>query len=32
MEKSNYTESQIIKTIKKNEAGRSVEEITRELG
>ena len=32
MKKSNYTESQIVKAIKENEAGRSVDEICRELG
>ena len=32
MKKSKFTESQIIKAIKENEAGRSVEEISRELG
>ena len=32
MKKSKFTESQIIKSIKENEAGRSVEEISRELG
>jgi len=31
MKKSNFTESQIIKALKENEAGRSVEEISREL-
>ena len=32
MKKSKFTERQIIKAIKENEAGRSVEEISRELG
>lgn len=32
MKKSRFSESQIIKAIKENEAGRSVEEISRELG
>jgi len=32
MKKSKYTESQIIKAIKENESGRSVDEISRELG
>ena len=32
MKKSKYTESQIIKAIRENEAGRSVEDICRELG
>lgn len=32
MKKSKFTESQIIKALKANEAGRSVEEISRELG
>lgn len=32
MKKSKYTESQIIKAIKENEGGRSVDEISRELG
>jgi len=32
MKKSKFTETQIIKAIKSNEAGRSVEEISRELG
>jgi len=32
MKKSKFTESQIIKAIKENEGGRSVEEISRELG
>lgn len=32
MKKSRFTESQIIKAIKENEAGRSAEEISRELG
>lgn len=32
MKKSKFTESQIIKAIKENEAGRKVEEISRELG
>jgi len=32
MKKSKFSESQIIKAIKENEAGRSVEEISRELG
>jgi len=32
MKRSRFTEQQIIKAIKENEAGRSVEEITRELG
>ena len=31
MKKSRFTESQIIKSIKENEAGRSVDEICREL-
>ncbi|WP_378172586.1 transposase [Aquimarina sp. SS2-1] len=31
MKKSKFTESQIIKALKENEAGRSVEEISREL-
>jgi putative transposase len=32
MKKSKFTESQIIKALKENEGGRSVEEISRELG
>ena len=32
MKKSKFTESQIIKAIKENESGRSVDEICRELG
>ncbi len=32
MKKSKFTESQIIKALKENEAGRSVEEISRDLG
>jgi len=32
MKKSKFSESQIIKAIKENEGGRSVEEISRELG
>jgi putative transposase len=32
MKKSKFTESQIIKALKENEAGRSVEELSRELG
>ena len=32
MKKSKFTESQIIKALKENEAGRTVEEISRELG
>lgn len=32
MKKSKFTEVQIIKALKENEAGRSVEEISRELG
>ena len=32
MKKSKFSESQIIKALKQNEAGRSVEEISRELG
>lgn len=32
MKRSKYTESQIIKAIKENEAGRSVDDIARELG
>lgn len=32
MKKLKFTESQIIKALKENEAGRSVEEISRELG
>lgn len=32
MKKTKFTESQIIKALKENEAGRSVEEISRELG
>jgi len=32
MKKSKFTETQIIKAIKENEAGRSAEEISRELG
>ena len=32
MKKSKFTESQIIKALKENEAGRSIEEISRELG
>jgi len=31
MKKSRFTESQIIKALKENEAGRSVDEISREL-
>ena len=32
MKKSRFTESQIIKALKENEAGRKVEDISRELG
>lgn len=32
MKRSKFTESQIIKALKENEAGRSIEEISRELG
>ena len=32
MKKSKFSESQIIKSIKENESGRSVDEICRELG
>jgi putative transposase len=32
MKQSKFSESQIIKALKENEAGRSVEEISRELG
>lgn len=32
MKKSKFSESQIIKALKENEAGRSVEVISRELG
>ena len=32
MKKSKFTESQIIKAINENESGRSVDEISRELG
>ena len=32
MKKSKFTESQIIKSIKENESGRRVEDISRELG
>jgi len=32
MKKSKFSESQIIKALKENEAGRSVDEISRELG
>ena len=32
MKKRKFTETQIIKTIKANKAGRSVEELSRELG
>ncbi|NRB65345.1 MAG: transposase [Saprospiraceae bacterium] len=32
MKKSKFTESQIVKSLKENEAGRSVDEICRELG
>jgi putative transposase len=32
MKRSRFSEKQIIKAIKENESGRSVEEITRELG
>jgi putative transposase len=32
MKKSNFTESQIIKALKENEQGRSVDSISRELG
>jgi len=32
MKKSKFTESQIVKALKEYEAGRSVEEIVRELG
>ena len=32
MKKTRFSESQIIKALKENEAGRSVEEISRELG
>lgn len=31
MKKSKFTENQIIKAIKENETGRSVEEISREI-
>lgn len=32
MKKSKFTESQIVRALKENEAGRSVEELSRELG
>lgn len=32
MKKSKFTESQIVKSLKENEAGRSVDELCRELG
>ncbi len=32
MKKSKFSESQIIKALKENESGRSVEEISREMG
>jgi putative transposase len=32
MKRSKFTESQIIKALKENEAGRSVDDISRELG
>ena len=32
MKRTRFTESQIIKALKENESGRSVEEISRELG
>lgn len=32
MKKSKFTESQIVKALKENESGRSVEDISRELG
>lgn len=32
MKRSKFTEAQIIRAVKSNEAGRSVEEISRELG
>ena len=32
MKKSKFTESQIIKALKENESGRSLDEIVRELG
>ena len=32
MKKTKFTESQIIRALKENEAGRSVEQISRELG
>lgn len=32
MKKSRFTESQIVKAIKENEAGRTVEDLCRELG
>jgi len=32
MKQSKFTESQIIKALKENESGRSVEEISREMG
>ena len=32
MKRSKYTESQIIRSLKENEGGRSVEEISRDLG
>ena len=32
MKKSKYTETQIVKAIKENEAGKSVQDICRELG
>jgi len=32
MKKTRFSESQIIKALKENESGRSVEEISRELG
>ena len=32
MKKSKFTESQIIKALKENESGRSVEEISRDFG
>lgn len=32
MKTSNFSESQILKALKENEAGRSVEDVSRELG
>ena len=32
MKKSKYTETQIVKAIKENEAGKSIQDICRELG